>query len=652
MKQWFKDKPVRMALAALAASVGLYVVGFQWVFVPVLLAALVCYLPFPRFFASRTSRIVASFLVLISLMLVAVVVQFFLFRTSGFRVLAVLITLLSAVLVWYLAEYAPAQQPASSWVDAKDGAALVVVLLFALPVIALTGVFRPGVQGITRFGSVQSSDGANHFMILSEMSEKQHMDFSQSYYPMGLHLGLAFMQDSVHLNQSQHRFGVNARLFVMQYLLLGSILAYVFVYFCRMVLDALDERLSAASSYVLAAAAGLPLVGFFLLPFMYQGFLNYYYVVTVFLAGFMYLYAAYEENKQEGPERRRLFLLGYFALAFGAGMSWPLLVPPLVLVPLLYLAPARLRPRDVPALARRALTRKHWPLIVAFGLQFVPIAMQLRYAVLGTGEQFNAFGSIRTFSFGVILLGFGVMLYASLSRQLPAGLRQFIGAVFQPFYLFMAALMVAQYFLAGELRYYAIKSSLLLEIIILAVVAAGAVAAFARRASGVLERLGMPVLVVGAGALLLIGMSANPLKDVREMFRSYSGFGTPAFFDPDVNQLTGIGSSGDLRDSNVAVLHYNIQEDKLLGNLMPANWVTVMQPHANANTRAQICSAELYTIVMYQEVTPSQQADLKHKVQECIKLARAGHYNYYIVTDNASAPFVRQFFGDYVKVVS
>jgi hypothetical protein len=545
----------------------------------------------------------------------------------------------------------PRPQP-TAWADKKDAAALVVVLLFALPVIAVTGMLQRDVQGVARFGSLQSPDGANHFMILSEMSQKQHLDYSgASYYPMGFHLSFAFVQDSVHLNQAEHRFGVNARVFIMQYLVFGSVLAFLFAYFCRMVIDMLGPRLKARTDYVLALAAGVPFAVLFLLPFMYQGFLNYYYVAAVILAGLIYLHAAYGKEQEKRPDVRRLFLLGYLMLTFGAGMSWPLLVPPLLLVPLLYLLPINTELRHLPQLVRQAVRREHWLVIAAFLLQLAPIYMQLRYAVLGTGEQFNAYGSIRTFHFGVIILGLTVVLYASLSQRLPAEAKRFIGVVFQPFYLFLAALMVAQYFLAGELRYYAIKSSLLIEVILLAVVAAGVVYSYAQRATGWVERACMPVLVVMVGALLLVGLNANPLKDVREMFRQYSGFGTPVFFDSDVKRLTGIGSSGDVHDSNITVVHYDTQTNKLHGNLMPANWIEVMQPQAAVDSTAQVCSAQLYTIAMYQEFGPTQQTDFKNKVRECIRLAKAAGRNYYIITDNASVPYLKDFFGGYAKIV-
>ncbi|HSX34791.1 MAG TPA: hypothetical protein VLF62_04065 [Candidatus Saccharimonadales bacterium] len=649
MKTWLKSNPLYAVWLLLGVSLAVYIVGFTWLFVPVLLFVLARYLPFPRLFESYVSRLVVSFLALISGLLIAILLQFYIFHNTGFRMLALLITVIVAAVVWYFRNKAP--QPVGVKANRKDAAALLVVLLFALPVIAVTGIASRSVDGIARFGGIQSPDGANHFMILSQVSEKQHLDFDgTSYYPMGFHLSLAFMQDSVGLNQSGQRFGINARLFIMQYLLFGSVLAFTFAYFCRFVLDLLGAKLKGYGDFTVAFAAGLPVVVLFLLPFMYQGFINYYYVVTVALAGLIYLAAAFSKEGKE-PAQQRLHILGYLLLVFGAGMSWPLLVPLFLLIPALYFLPPITGLRQIPGLIRAGLQRQHWPVIAALALQLVPIYMQMRYAVIGTGDQFNAYGSIRTFSYGLVAGGLALVMYASISKTLPAEIARFIRNVFQPFFVFLLGLMVIQYFTAGELRYYAIKTSLLLEIILIAIAAVGVVVVYAQRTTGWVERFCMPVLIVMAGLLLLIGMNANPLKDTREMFRKYSGFGTPAFYGPDTTALTNVAAGDHVNDSNLAVVHYDSATDKLFSNMMPVNWITVMQARPVTVTAAQICSADLYSVAIYQEPGPQQQFNFTSKMRECITIARKANRPFFIVTDNGSYEYVQSLFGGYATVV-
>jgi hypothetical protein len=413
----------------------------------------------------------------------------------------------------------------------------------------------------------------------------------------------------------------------------------------------LGAKLKGYGDFTVALAAGLPVVVLFLLPFMYEGFINYYYVVTVALAGLIYLAAAFSKEGKE-PTQQRLFILGYLLLVFGAGMSWPLLVPLFLLIPALYFLPpiTHVR-RQVPELIRAGLARHHWPVIGALALQLVPIYMQMRYAVIGTGDQFNAYGSIRTFSYGLIVGGLILTMYASLSKTLPAEIARFIRNVFQPFFVFLLALMVIQYFTAGELRYYAIKTSLLLEIILIAVAAVGVVVVYAQRTTGWVERFCMPVLVVTTGLLLLIGINANPLKDTREMFRKYSGFGTPAFYEPDTTALTNVAAGGNVNDSNLAVVHYDSATNKLFSNMMPVNWITVMQAKPVTVTPAQICSANLYTVAIYQEPGPQQQMDFATKMRECINIAKKAHRPFFIVTDNGSYGYVQALFGGYATIV-
>jgi hypothetical protein len=629
-----------------------YLLGFKLLLVPVLLWFLVRYMPFPKLFQSKLSRLVVSFLILVSLLLLSIVVQFFLFEDRGFGILAVLLTAATMLTVWIAHPY-KVKEPSAPLVDRKDAAALAMALLFIVPVISLTGVLKSSVVDVSRFGAIQSADGANHFMIFSTMSDVEHLDYrGGSYYPKGFHLSVAFIQDSAYLNPTEHRFGINARLFVLQYIFFGALMAYMLFYLCRFVADILSVRSKRQRNLQLALTLGLPLAAFYLLSFFYQGFLNYYYVITAVAAGLIYLHSAFAADKIRRPDGR-LFLLGYLVLTFGVSMIWPLLMPPLVLIPLMYLLPPKdeFRLARLPALLRSIVAKENLLIIGGFALHLIPVFMQMRYAIMDTGEQFTAHGSIRVFQAGILTAGLLLIVYISLNERFSDEVRRFVSAVFHPLYLFIAALAIAQFFTAGEVRYYAIKSSFLLEILLLVIVTVGLVYAYNNSKASWMQKLYMPALTLIIGFLLLAGMHGNPLKDVRELFRTQSGFGTPVFFDSDVKKLTDVASSGKVHDTNLAVLHYDAESDKFYGNMAPANWITVMQPKPASDPFTQMCNSELYTIATYREFDKVQQLDLKAKARECAQMAADRNRDYFVVTDDASAPHIATLFGPHATVV-
>ncbi|HSX16773.1 MAG TPA: hypothetical protein VLH86_01590 [Patescibacteria group bacterium] len=652
MKQLFKSRPLLLPAVILGVSFVLYAAGITLLFVPAVVGCLVYYLPYPRLFRSIVSKVVAGFMIACGLITVAAVGQFLVVPHTGFRMLSLLAALLTMGAVVFGSKHLPSKPAPVVWYEKKDVAALVTVMFFALPVIVLTGMWRGGdVLSIAKFGSVQSADGANHFVMLTQISKEQHLDYAAtSYYPKGFHIVTAFVEDSFYANQSQLRFGLNARLFVVQYLVYGMALAYLVFYLCRMIADIIGDRLKRRADFVLAICLGLPLGFFYLIPFMYQGFINYYYVLALFVLGLIYVHEFYELSQTKQRATGEWFLLTYMVFIFGIGMSWPLLLPPLLLIPALYILPQKWVVKDIPVLVRAVLARRHWPVLGAVVLQLTPIYLQLKYATINTGEQFNALGSVRAFHFGVFVLGLAAMIYFALSERFPETCKRFINNTFLPLYLFMLLLIAFQYFSSGEIRYYSIKSGYLIELLVLALTTVLAVYIFIGAKIGRLQQLVMPVIVVVGAFTLLIGMSTNPLQGAREMFRSISGFGVPDFFDSDVRQLVNVGSSGNLYGDNAIILHYDPPSDKLVGDMMISNWNVVMARDDTPNTAAHNCGSDIFGIAMYKEPNKGQQRELKETVRKCSNMVLSHNRNYYIITDDRSVPYLRQFFGDKVVI--
>ncbi len=653
MKRLFKVRPILLPVSVLFLSFALYAVHVKFLLIPAMLWCVVRYVPFPRIFRSVLARTVVGFLIVTGVVLVGALLQFAFFRHTGFRMLALLATLTAMLFVVWGARVKSDKSSPTVWFDKQDAAAVAVVAVFAIPVILLTGLWHGGsVLNIAKFGGIQSGDGSNHFVMTTELSKDQHLDYGlRTYYPKGFHIDVAFIQDSFYANQSMLRYGLNVRLFIVQYLFYGALLAYLLYYLCRMAADMLGERLAGKAHGWLAATLAVPLGFFYLLPFMYQGFINFYYVLALFAVGLMYLKEFYEHRQAHGADSGHWLLLNYLLFTFCIGMSWPLLLPLLMIIPALYLLPDNAAWRDIPGWVRSALRPAYWPLLAAFALQLLPLYMQLKYTQINGGQQFNTPGSVRAFHFGVFVLGLAVLAYTALARNIPEVWRRFTYNTFLPLYVFMLALIAFQYFSAGEIRYYSIKSGYLLELVVLAMVAALAVHACSNVRMPRLQRAALPVIVVGVGFMLLIGMNVNPLQEVREMFRSLSGFGKPAFYDGDtlhvVNVNSGTGNYGD----NVATLHYDRLSDKINGDLMISNWSMVMTHDATTTTPGRNCNSSLFIVDMYQDVSKGQQDDLKAQLRKCIAIARENHKPYYLVTDTDSVSYFRQLLGDGVVIL-
>jgi hypothetical protein len=651
MKRLFKSRP-RVATALVTAlALLLYLVGLKFLLVPVLLACMVMYLPFPRLFRSVLSRVVVSGFLLYGLLLIAMLIQWAVLPESGFTVAAVLVSILTVAVVGATARFRiRAPLPL---IDRTDLAAGLVVLCFALPFVVAGGVFERSIMGVARYGAVQSTDGSNHFLILSEVAEVQHLEYKGGpFYPKGFHLDTAFVLDSLSLNPVRSGWGANARIYIMQFLIVGAAAAYALFYAGRLLADMVSKGAQRLSSMWLACTIGVPLALLYLLPFAYEGFINYTYAVAAFVLALVYLHTAIYGEGAADPAKRRLYLVGYLLLVLGVSMSWTLLMPPLVLIPLLMLAPQAPSRQAVVRALRAAFRRENAVVWAAFLLQLSPIVLQLSYAssAASNTDFFSAPGSIRTFHFGLAIAGLALVVFVALYKGFTAELRSFIVNIFVPLYLFLLILVFAQYFQIGELRYYAIKSAYLGELVLVLLAAALLLRAFASAKLGWLQSRALPVGLLMCGCLLLIGLSGNPLKAVRETFRGVSGFGYPTFYEEDVHGVVGIYKDGRGRGDNVAVVHYDTNSGNISGNMMVPNWAGALA-FKDRTHMGRWCAGRIYAAAMYMPAGKEQQDFYKDRVLACAGMAREHGQEFYVVTDPASAPYLRDMFGNQVKLV-
>ncbi len=614
-----------------------YLFGFTTLYVIAAVYVLAACLPYPQMLRSLVARLVAASLLLFSILQLAAVVQFFAFPTTGFTVLSLLSTFGIMGLVAGLRRHAV--RPRMLW-EMQDKAAMVAVLCFVIP-FAVLCFWRNDPTHILAFASRQSPDGSSHFIAVSEMSGTQHLNYrTVQYYPKGFHLASAFVQHGFHANQYELNWAGNARFYIATYLLWGSLTAYLLMYLVFHSLRSLIAKRQLPHILV-AASVGPWLALLYLFPFAYEGFINFYYICSAVILGVLFLY-----DYRLSQTADTWFMDAYLLLVFGISMSWgPLLAPALLITPLLYMFADATHPRQL--LAWITDKTQRW-VVAAFAMQLVPLYLHVKYAQLSSQQGLTATGGITAFHFGIVLLGLAVILYVVCAKQMAAELRKLVINVGMPLYALVGFLVCLQYFTVGELRYYAIKTSFLLELLILAVSAALALAIIIKSSLTPLQRWVVAPVFLSMAAILLVGITSNPFAQTRMMFKDITHITNAAAYEPDIHQFAILGLKGQLNSTNTADLHVDAG-GKLVGNALLPNWANLMQHSTDGTPEAGLCSGRIFAAQVYGAGQPTPQEALIQSVKDCIVQAKLRHRPYYIVTDKQSVPKLQALFGNEVR---
>jgi len=636
----------------------LYLVGIKFLLLPVAIWLNARYVPMPRVMSSWFSKLFGGLLISAVLLQLAATFQFLLFPHSNFVAMSALYLVLQVALWKVIPVQAPATWRDLHLFDRKDAAALVVVLLFLLPFVP--PLVRDPVGTVTQIGGLQAIDSTNHYAGIAEVTDAEHLTYAPNYYyPKGFHIATGFIENTVFPSQFSLGWGGNVALFFAQYMVLASMLAYAVYYFALALLPLIKFKLETLSShFLLAVTLGIPLSVFYLLPMVNEGFLNYYYVITTILVGFMYLADIREERSGDKDDWRKLIekeelrwgLVAFLLLGYGAGMSWPLLIPPLVVTAALFVISPKLQ---IWGAIKALFSRAGWLILLAFALQLIPIYFQIHFAS-GDGSQggLNSTGGLKEYHPFVLLAGSVIVMGYVWSQKASDNFKRFLMTVYLPLLLFVLALVAIQYFKVAEVRYYAIKCSLLAEIVMLALATAGLLDLHKRRGpSGALYAWMLPAVPVAA-MLLLVSTTPNPFRDIRELLRPYSKEAKPAFFDNDATQYIQLGREGKVQHFNSTSLHYNAEQGKFSTHSQLAFWANMMQYDAtHADLQSLNCDGKLYGNIAFGNFTDAEQQALIAKVKECAQMARDRHQTYYIVTDKASAPKLQETFGSIATYV-
>ena len=640
------DKLKAAIAGSLIAAVGLYLLGAGFVLVAVCLIAGVYVLPVVPAMRSLVGRLFLSVLLFFAVFQAAATVQFLVWPRSDFRVAAALAAAvdLGAVL-WADVRPLGIRDRTSELVNRSDGAGAVIAVMFLLPFAPIL-LGDETVARVAQIGGGQASDGATHFYMVADMMRHQHLNYADSaYYPQGFHITVAFLQDALHISQTSAGWHQVVFVFIGQYLVVGALLAGAIGYFLSSVLAALTEHRAVRDGglllYAASVATGVVVSLFVLLPFVSNGFLNYYYALATILVALSVLLDASEQRLVRAVSL-------YLVFIFGAGLSWPLLLPPL-LASLVVFASRGSHARSL--LGAPKLQMAGMAALVA--MQFVPVAFQLLYSDKGATQNINATGNLRVFHSLSLLLSVLIVVGVLLDRHVRREGKERSVAIMLPLLGFTGALALMQLFMVGELRYYVIKVAFLLETLNIVFLAALTAALLTRVDMGGLVRFTTAAVVPVAIVLSLFTVTADPLVDVRNLFRTAADQVKPAFFDADLAVYAALGNEGEVRDFNSTVLHYDSANDRYSAHMQIPFWANVMQYDASpGDFRAMLCHIDLYKMLASGAPTAAEQAELVAGVEECARLAADQGGEYVIVTDQASADQLRAEFGDVARIES
>jgi len=635
----YLQKPLILAIVAIFVMVILYFIGQLWAISVFLPLVFVFTIKFPKILSSVLSRYVVSLLFVYGLLQISAIIQFFVFPTSRFTTLAVIVAILSVLLITILKSDKLNTYRLSSIVNRIDIYALICAAVFVLPVsLFLTS----SNEALAFLGGLQGVDGVNHFIFTSLLSVSQHLDYSiGSYYPKGFHIASAFLQNGFGINAESSTWVSNARNYFFQYVVLGGALLYGLYYLFAGLLQAIGLKKEIHAFVYLGAslAIGVAVSLFYLSNFVYNGFLSYFYICLTIVFGIIYLLdTTSSEVTEKHFKDKQKALVAFLLLCIGASMSWPLLTPILLLTAFVYFI------YIFKAVRRKIFSIDNIVIVVLVFVNLISLYMQLKYAGSDSAEGVSLTGGLTVFHMPFVLAGivtFAVLVYkAGLNERLKAVLQQ----IFLPLIAFVVIFALSQYFLLGELRYYVIKTSFLLEILLVVVMVAGIALVVAQeKAKNWYYIISIPVIAVSlVGGLIAI--SGNPLQDLRNIARPVTGVAMPAHFEEDTSELTEIASEALVDSSNAITMHVS-ESGKLFTHMQDYYWSIAMSyDGTKSGFKSLNCGDEIYKHLFKQDFGVAAQEELVGRIDGCIELAAQGDKSYYIVTDDSSEKYLKSLF--------
>lgn len=656
MQQFIRiiKKPKIIAAIAMLFSLLMYLWGVEWLLLVVLLGVYAAFLPMPKVFTSWFSRVLLSLLFLYALLQVAALAQFYLHPTGRFPLIATLTVVLTIVTVWVFGDWRHSRY--LRIVNFMDVAVILGSLVFLVP-FAPALMPQHSLQTIAEYGGAQIVDSLAHqnTVHIYDIFQTLAQGYNKSgYYPAGFHIAAGFVEHTFIGDFQGLSWKGGALLYFAGYIGWAMLLCAILIYTSLLVLQNL--RLAVIDRWSILTTAlvvGTATSIMHLWSFIDLGFLNYFYICAAALGGASYLldhpiaFAA-QRSVSECLREYSWPITAFLLLSFGASMSWPLLVP-VFLLSAAWLIFSSFQIKTI---------RSHWrllaiswlPIGIAVGLHLTTVLIQQYYGGAGNGHMIVATGALTNFN--TLFLTIGLVVTATVIYKKATTVQDSIMAVVIPYVVLVTCLVALHLALVGEVRYYAIKVAMPLEMLFLAIGVSYLVSLFKEAGLNGLKRLVLVGSLVVCVVILNAATLATPFKEIKGLFRAQLQPATEVTHVHDAQLIARLGVANKLQNFNMITLHYDAEGDRLYGNPQLFGWAGSVGPYIMGSTPdvlSETCLAQLGAL-LYAPSTPDTQNSIKQKIRQCIEYEARYHVPMYIVTDAASVPALQAAFGNSAKL--
>ncbi len=634
-----RTKQTLVANACLVVATVIFTLGARPLLVITSIMCFVLFIPMPRIFNSFLSRVIVALFFSLSLLQAAASIQYIIKPNGGFVLIGCIYTVLCTTILWAFGEKVK-KRPILTRVDALVFSGC---LLFVLPFFSL--LKGNILVNITKVASVQTVDASAHFIDIMADTEIQNFHYQSGYYPRGFHVSTAFIVSSFNNSPTTLSWKTKSFIYLGLYFFYASLLMIMLGYACLSVsLRFAKHYIDFTSQIAMVGSISALSTILYLWLFMNEGYLNYYYVIATIITAVLYII---ENDKADSRKqilsakiRDKWPMVAYLLLTVGVSLSWPLLTPPIILTQALWIWPTKHVKQTIKLILFNSMNLS---LILVLLFHILGLYFQIHY-MKGNQQALNLDGSIRSFNLPLLLLGWPAVLGLLLSKKDSELLRILVVVILLPLGLLTLGIASLQLFTLGSTRYYLIKTSMLVEMLILVMVIAFLAAEMAKRKIDNLTRLISLPLVLGFIVVVNISLLPEPLKEVRSLFRDYSNVPKPDYLDSDARLVTQLGVKGKITNRNISVLHYNNEK-----GMIYAHAGTSLYAHdlgISSSSEVAECFGEIqFNILAYHAFDASMQPKLIQSVQDCEAYAYSQEEPFYIVTDKGSIHSLKTIFG-------
>lgn len=627
---------------AIIISSMLYVMGVKWLFMPILIIVLTRYVPYPRPLQSVAARVMASILVYYVTCQIIATLLFIVMPSSNFNIIVALLAVVAlAIIVLSTPQFTRRD---IVWFSRLDTMWVIVGIVTLVPFARIIGG-DDSYYRIAQIGGGQAIDATNHFAYIAEMLEQQRLAYQEgSYYPGGFHLATALIESSFINQQSDIGWRGTTLLYATQYGIMLGLLSFAAVYFIATILGVYrlgNKHFTKLQWLSVSTVFGAGLTTLFFLPLIQHGFLNYIYSIATIMLGCVFLF-----SKNTFSFYR---YAGALVLFYGASVSWPLLIPVLIGMVGVHGLQVMTRKQVISIVRQPKIVFAFIGLLI---LHSIPIMFQLMFYGGDGSQGINLTGDLKVFRIGTLLLSLVVIGGIILDQKREDEEKAVVISALAPVTIFVAILALMQYFTAGEVRYYTIKTAIFMEMVLYVVVVLVVIQSLTRLPEKMWAKWTVlylvPILFIATFAI-----SDNPVASIRNLFRGEASQEKPKFFDADLSIYTRLGAEGKIRDYNSTIVHYNKEDEKFFAHMQIPFWANMMQYDGTDSDRHPLaCINKLYVNLNFGGYTKAEQEEFQSILRRCITLSKDRNNTFYIITDKESYNMVEETFGEAnVKVI-